>query len=155
MDFFTKAMNLYRVMLTKQYDVFPQIKLTLYNRDGTVHRELTVCLERLSNTQAEYVYHIMCERQSSSRYRMNSMTHRVDYLDLVLIHRELSNIVAAMTLSPLSYAICNITCKLFKIHLEAPILLRELIYQLTYCRADPKIIQANKMMTVCFENLLL
>ena len=153
MEFYVKALQLYNVMLTKQYDVFTQIKFTLNDTNGKLAREMSVCLEK-HDDDIEYVYHVVTSRASGGQ-RLNSKTHRIEHLDMTLISNELIAFVHEMALNPLLYPVCNITCKMFSIMEDAPATLMDIIYRLTNARKDPVVVRHNNMMTLFFEGLVL
>lgn len=154
MDFYLKAIQLCNAMLMKQCDVYTQIKFTLTDTNGRICREMSVCLEKHDDDEMDYVYHMVTSRTTYS-HRMNSTTHRLEHLDMNIISNELIILVHEMTLNPLIYPVCNITCKLFSIMDEAPGTLRDIIYRLTNARKDPVVVKHNGMMTLYFEGLIL
>jgi hypothetical protein len=154
MEFYTKALQLYSVLLTKQCDVFPQIKFTLSDVKGRLCREMSVCLEKHDDDAIEYVYHFVTSRDTGN-HRLNSTTHRIEHLNMNLISNELLLFVNEMLLNPLIFPVCNITCKMFVVIEDAPSALRDVIYRLTSALKDPIVVRYNNMMTVYFEGLIL
>jgi len=156
-DFLNKALHLYNVLMTRQYDVFSQVKLTLNNGDGSLSREFSVCLEKHDeDDDVDYVYHIVSSRRKQDKSgRLNSSTHRIDNFEIGFVSNELLQMMSEMSLDPMKYVVCNVTCKMFVVSEDAPMIMRDIIYRLTLCRKDPIVVHHAGMMTIFFEGLIL